>query len=187
MIWRSYIAKCTLVIWQLCIAKSMLINWRSCIAKWRWQFGDIPLLSSNNRVSSFYWIRGSKHCFLTSSSYLNCYFLLLIFLRNRYLLVSLSLSRLHENSIFCPIFSFLCDSKLLCCTCAPISLAHITCFLKARCSQEPVIRISTGFVSPFYLLPKVSHANVHWANATHTFSSQKNPWTDTFSCDISLH
>jgi hypothetical protein len=33
-----------------------------------WQFGNILLLSSNNRISSFYWIRGSKHCFLTSFS-----------------------------------------------------------------------------------------------------------------------
>jgi hypothetical protein len=37
----------------------------------------------------------------------------------------------------------------------------------------------------FRLLPKVSGANVHWANANHTFLTHKNPQTDTFSCDIS--
>ncbi len=55
--------------------------------------------------------------------------------------------------------------------CAPIFLAHITCFLKARCLQEPGIRISTGFLSLSCLLPKVSNANVRWVIANHTFSS----------------
>jgi hypothetical protein len=95
------------------------------------------LLSSNNRISSFYWIRGSKHCFLTSFLYLNCYFLIIVFLRNHYLLVSLRLSWLHRNLISHPIFSYLWYSKVLCCTCAPIFLAHIMLFLKARCLQEP--------------------------------------------------
>jgi hypothetical protein len=39
--------------------------------------------------------------------------------------------------------------------------------------------------SPFRLLPKVSGANVHWANANHTFLTHKNPQTDTFLRDIS--
>ncbi len=33
-----------------------------------WQFGDILSLSSNDRICSFNWIGGSKHCFLTSFS-----------------------------------------------------------------------------------------------------------------------
>ncbi len=37
--------------------------------------------------------------------------------------------------------------------------------------REPGTRISTGFLSPFRLSLKVSHANVHWAIANHTFSS----------------
>ncbi len=37
----------------------------------------------------------------------------------------------------------------------------------------------------FRLLPKVSGANVHWANANHTFLTHKNPRTDTFLRDIS--
>ncbi len=55
--------------------------------------------------------------------------------------------------------------------CTPIFLAHMTCFLEARCSQEPGTKISTSFLSPFCLLLKVSLANVHWAIANHTFSS----------------
>ncbi len=129
------------------------------------------LLSSNNRVCSFYWIIGSKHSFLTSFSYLNCYILILVFLCTCYLLVSLHLSWLHRNLISCPIFSYLWYSEVLRCTRPPILLAHITCFLKARCSGEPDTRISTNFLSPFHLLAKVSHANVCWAIANHTFSS----------------
>ncbi len=136
-----------------------------------WQFGDSLLLSSNDRICISYWIRGSKHCFLTSFSHLNHYFLFLVFLCNHYLLVSLCLSWLHRNPISRPIFSYLWYSEVLCCMCAPIFLAHMTCFLEARCLQEPGIRISTGFLSLFRLLPKVSHANVHWAIANHTFSS----------------
>ncbi len=37
----------------------------------------------------------------------------------------------------------------------------------------------------FRLLPKVSGANVNWANANHTFLTHKNPWTDTSSRDMS--
>ncbi len=77
----------------------------------RWRFGDILLLSRNNRISSFYWIRWSKHCFLTSFSNLNCYFLFLVFSRNCYLLVSLRLSRLRGNLISHPIFLYLWYSE----------------------------------------------------------------------------
>jgi hypothetical protein len=38
----------------------------------------------------------------------------------------------------------------------------------------------------FRLSPKVSGANVHWANANHTFLTHTNPWTNTFLRDISL-
>jgi hypothetical protein len=40
-------------------------------------------------------------------------------------------------------------------------------------------------ISPFRLLPKVSGANVRWANVNHTFFTHKNPQTDTFLHDIS--
>jgi hypothetical protein len=135
-----------------------------------WQFGNILLLSSNDRICSFNWIRGSKHCFLTSFSNLYCYILFLVFLQNCYLLVSLHLSRLHGNPISYPVFiPFVLQIPHH--TCALIFLAHITCFLEVRCSWEPGTRISTGILSPFRLLPKVSHANAHWAIANHTFSS----------------
>jgi hypothetical protein len=137
----------------------------------RWRFGDILSLNSINRISSFYWIRGSKHCFLTRFSHLNCYFLYLVILRNCYLLVSLRLSWLLGYLISHLVFSYLYYSKVPLCICAPIFLAHMMHFLEAKCSREPSIRISTGFISPFRLLPKLSHANVHWVIANHTFSS----------------
>ncbi len=140
------------------------------------------LLSSHDRVSSFYWIRGSKHCFLTSFSYLNCYFLILVFLHKCYLLVSLCLSWLHGNPISWPNFSYLWHSKVVCCTCPPMFLAHIMRFLKARGSWEPDSRLTIGFLSHFHLTPKVSHANVSWVIANYTFSSHiPYPWADT-SC-----
>ncbi len=120
---------------------------------------NILLLSSNDRICSFNWIRGSKHCFLTSFSNLYCYYLFLVFLQNCYLLVSSHLSRLRGTPISYPAFiPFVLQIPR--CTCTPIFLAHMTHFLKARCSWEPGTRISTGFLSPLRLLPKVSHANV---------------------------
>ncbi len=82
----------------------MLLN--SC-----WGFANILLLSSNNKICSFYWIRGSKHCVLTSFSNLYHYFLCLVFLHGRYLLVFLHLSWLRGNLISHPIFSYLWFSK----------------------------------------------------------------------------
>ncbi len=148
----------------------------------RWQFSDILLLSRNNRISKFYWIRGSKHCFLTSFSNLNCYFLFLVFSRNRYSLVFLRLSRLCRNPISHPVFCVPLVLQIPWCTCAPIFLAHITCFLETRCSWEPGTRISTGFFSPFCLSLKVSHANFQWELANHTFSSHPKFLELTFSC-----
>ena len=69
------------------------------------------LLSSNDRISSFYWIRGSKHCFLTCFSNLNCYFLCLVFSHNCYLLVSSHLSWLRGTPISHPVFSYLWFSE----------------------------------------------------------------------------
>ncbi len=155
-----FVAKSSLVIWRPCIAKYLLTIWQSNAAKFMLGISNILSLSSDDRICSFNWIRGSKHCFLTSFSNLNHYFLLLVFSRNGYLLFSLRLSWLRGNPISLPVFiPFVLWIPR--CTCAPIFLAHMTCFLEARCLWEPGTRISPGFLSPFRLLPKVSHANVH--------------------------
>ena len=120
----------------------MLLN--SC-----WQFEDTLSLSSNDSICSFNWIRGSKHCFLTSSN-LYRYFLLLLFLQNCYLLVSLHLSRLRGNQISHPVFiPFVLQLPRR--TCAPKFLAHFTRFLEVRCLWEPGSKISTGILSLFRL------------------------------------
>jgi hypothetical protein len=116
----------------------------------------------------------------------NCYFLCLVFLHNCYLLISSHLSRLRRNPISHPIFSYLWFSEYLVVHAPPTFLAHMALFLKARRSWEPGRRIWTSILSPFRFLPKVSHANVRRAIASHTFSSHINPWTDTFLRDISL-
>ncbi len=108
---------------------SLKICWQSDVLvslNARWQFGDILLLSRNDRVSSFYWIKGSQHYFLTSCSYLNCYFLFLVFLHNRYLLVSSRLSRLHRNLISHPVFSYFLYSKYHV-VCLPPYFWHTSC------------------------------------------------------------
>jgi hypothetical protein len=107
-------------------------------------------LSSNDRICLFIWIRGSKHCFLTSFSNFYHYFLFLLFLQHCYLLVSLHLSWLRGTPIFYPIF-ILFVLRILCCTCAPMFLAHITRFLEVRCSWKTGNKISTGILSPFCL------------------------------------
>ncbi len=55
----------------------------------------------------------------------------------------------------------------------------MTRFLEARRSWESATRISTSF--PFHLLPKVSHASIHWELANHTFSSHPKFLELTFS------
>jgi hypothetical protein len=144
-----------------------------------WRFSNILLLSSNNRICSFYWMRGSKHFFLTSFSNLNRYFLFLVFSLSRYLLVSSRLSQ-HKGIRFFISFFIPLVLQVPCPTCAPIFLAHMTRFLEAKRSWKPGTRISTSF--PFRLLPKVSHANVHWAISNHTFSSHAKFQELTFSC-----
>ncbi len=115
-----------------------------------WQFGDILWLSSTNRICSFNWTRGSKHCFLTSFSNLYRYFLFLVFTQNCYLLVSLHLSWLRRTLISYPVFiPFVLQLPRR--TCAPKFLAHFTRFLEVRCLWEPGSKISTGILSLFRL------------------------------------
>ncbi len=59
-------------------------------------------LNRNNRVSSLYKTRGSKLCFLTCFSYFSCYFHILVFLQNRYLLTSLHLLGCTGIQFFVP-------------------------------------------------------------------------------------
>jgi hypothetical protein len=68
-------------------------------------------------------------------------------------------------------FLYLCHYELVRCTCTPIFIAQ----------NVWVSQIKTLFC----LLPKVSGANVCWANANDTFLTHKNPQTVTFLRDIS--
>ncbi len=77
----------------------------------RWLFGDILLLSRNNRISSFYWIRGSKNCFLTSFSNLYCFFLFLVFFAEALLTSFFAPFLAARESIFSSHFLYLWFSK----------------------------------------------------------------------------
>ncbi len=119
-------------------------------------FGDLLLLKQNGRVSSFYKTRGSKLCFLTSFSYFSCYFHILVFSRNHYLLISSRLSRLHGNPISCPISCTLGTPSWYVVHAPPCFWHRTRGFLKAKHSWEPGSRLTTGEFSPFRLSPKVS-------------------------------
>ncbi len=124
-IWRYLINKWTLAIWWHPITKHMLAVWRHPITKHTLAIlATSYRLNKNVRVSSFYWTRGSKLCFLTCFSYFSHYFLILVFLRNCYLLISLRLSWLQRNPASCPVFLYHWQSKLVRHTCAPIFLAQ---------------------------------------------------------------
>jgi hypothetical protein len=81
-----------MAIWQSGIAKYMLAILATSYH-----------LNRKDRVSNFYWTKGSKQCFLTCFSYFIRYFRILVFSRNRYLLISSRLSRLYWNLISCPV------------------------------------------------------------------------------------
>ncbi len=108
-------------------------------------------LSSNNRVISFYWIRGGKHCFLTSFSYLNCYFCFLVFSSNHYLLVSLCLSWLHRNPISHPVFSYLYTLRCYVVRAPPL-FGHTSCIFSKQDAHGNLVLDSVPVffpVSPF--------------------------------------
>jgi hypothetical protein len=123
--------------------------------------------------------------FLTCFSYFSRYFHILVFLLNRYLLISSRLSRLHGNPISCPVSCTLGTVSWYVVHVPPCFWHKTHGFLKARRSWEPGSRLTTGEFSPFCLLPKVSHANVRWTNTNHSFLTHKNPQTDTLMRDIS--
>jgi hypothetical protein len=101
----SNIAKLLLGVWRADIAKFLLTISQSNVTKFTfYNLATSLLLSSNDRICSFIWIRGSKHSFLTSFSDFYHYFLFLVFSRCCYLLVSLHLSQLHGTLISYPVF-----------------------------------------------------------------------------------
>jgi hypothetical protein len=144
------------------------------------------LLSSNSWIGSFYWIRGSKHGFLICFSFLNPYFLILVFSRYCYLLVSLCLSWQQGNQFLVP-FSHTFGTQRYCVVCAPPYFWYtIRVFSKQDARGNLVLESVPVFFPVLSFLPKISHASICWAIANHTFSSHSNPQTDTFTCDISL-
>jgi hypothetical protein len=185
-IWRSCIAKYLLAIWHYFIAKCTRAIWQHHITKNTLAIlGTSYRLNINDRVSNFYKARGSKLCFLKCFSYFSCYFLILVFLQKLYSLISLCLSRLHKNLNSRPISHTFGTPSRYVVHVPPCFWHRMHGFLKARRSWEPGSRLTTGDLSPFRLLLKVSGANVRWENANHTFLTHKNPWTDTFLHDIS--
>ncbi len=115
-IWHSPIAESLLVIWQSCIAKELLTIWRSCMANAHWQFGNILLLSSNNRISSFYWIRG----------------IIIVFSKVSLILIATFLSSIFVQSLltsFFATFSAAWESDFLSCFLVPLLLQRTTLYM----------------------------------------------------------
>ncbi len=185
-IWWSFIAKYLLVIWRYCIAKCTLAIWWHPIAKHTLAILVTSYCSNrNDRVSSFYWTRGSKLCFLTCFSYFRCYFLILEFLQNCYSLISLRLSRLHGNPISCPISCTFGTPSWYAVHAPPYFWHRTHGFLEARRSREPGSRLTTSFLSPFCLSKKVSGAKSIGRTRILPFLTQY-PSAGTFLPDISL-
>jgi hypothetical protein len=65
----------------------------------------------------------------------------------------------------------------------PLALQGSTSYMRPHISGTE--RIGFSKQDAFRLLPKVSGANVRWANSNHTFLTHKNPWTDTSLREIS--
>ncbi len=170
-----------MVIWQSLIAKYLLAIGIHELLNARWQFGNILWLNWNNRVSSFYWTKGSKLCFLPRFSYFSCYFLILVFSWNCYLLISLRLSQLHGNPISCPVFLYLWHFKVVCPMCAPIFLAQNAWDFSKQDARGNLVVWSFPF-PPF--------AEAFWCKhpldecKSYLFYSQKSS-SSTFLCDIS--
>jgi hypothetical protein len=167
-LWRSCITKYLLAIWRHPIAKCTLAIWGQPIAKHSSTIlATSYCLNRNDRAGSFYWTRGSKLCFLTCFSYFSCYFHILVFLLNCYLLISLRPSWLHRNPISCPVSCTLGTLSWYIVHAPPYFWHRMHGFLEARCSWEPSSRLTTGDFSPFCFLPKVSGLNNRWTNANH--------------------
>ncbi len=135
-------------------------------------------LNRNDRVSSFYWTRGSKLCLLTCFSYFSRYFLILVFLQNCYLLICLRLSWLHGIPIFVP---FLVPSTLQASTlymCPHVSGTERMGFSKQDARGNLVVAsLPVNFpLSAF--LPKVSCANVRWTECKSylSYSLKSSNW-----------
>ncbi len=124
-IWRQPITKCTLAIWRQPIVKHSL-----AILETSYCF------NRKDRVSSLYWTRGSKLCFLTCFFYFSRYFHILAFLLNCYLLISSRLSQLHGNPISRPVSCTLGTWSWYVVHAPPCFWHRTHEFLKARCSWE---------------------------------------------------
>ncbi len=145
------------------------------------------LLSSNDRFSSFYWIRGSKYCFLTSFSNLNCYLLFLVFLRNCYLIVSSCLSRLHKNPISSPVSHTFGSLRYYVAQAPPYFWHTSRIFLKQDARQNlvlesvPIFFPFSAFCRRFLMQTSIGRSRII------PFLLTQNTQTDTFLHDISLH
>jgi hypothetical protein len=129
----------------------------------------------NNRVSSFYWTRGSKLCYLTCFSYFSCYFHILVFLQNCYLLIFCAFLGCRGFQFFVPFL-------------VPLALQASTLYMRPHNSGTermgfskqdahgnlvvaslPVNFPFSAFCRRFLVQMSIG------LNTIHTFLSQKNP------------
>ncbi len=98
----------------------------------------------------------------------------------------ISYSNIFEKSLLTNFFApfFGCTGiRFLVPFLVPLALQAGTSYTRPHISGTE--RVGFSKQDAFHLSPKVSEANVHWANANHTFLTHKNPQTDTFLHDIS--
>ncbi len=178
--WHSSVLILLNICWQFGILLSLNTCWQFgvlVLLNVCWQFGVTLLLNSIDSVNSFCWTSRSKLCFLTCFSYFSRHFLTLVFLQNWYLI-----------NFFAP-FSAAQESNFLSHFLVPLALQGSTSYMRPYVSgtehkgflKQDSRRVTTGNLTAFCLFLKVSHANVHWENANHTFLTHKNPQAP-FTC-----
>jgi hypothetical protein len=144
-------------------------------------------LNRNDRVSSFHWTRGSKQCFLSCFSYFSCYFHILVFLQNCYLLIYFC------AFLGCTGIQFLVPFLI------PLALWASMLYMSPHISGTECVGFSkqdahgilvvaslpvnfpfSAFCQRFLVWMSIG------LNTIHTFLSHKNSRTDIFLCDLGL-
>jgi hypothetical protein len=108
--------------------------------------------------------------FLTCFSYFSCYFLILVFLHNHYLLILSRPFLAIRESNFLSRFSYLWHCEVVRRTCAPKFYAQHAGFL--------IVRRFLPFAEGFWCKRPLGKRESY-------LSYSQNPWTDTFLRDIS--
>jgi hypothetical protein len=143
-------------------------------------------LNRNDRVSNFYWTRGSELSFLTCFSYFSLYFHVLVFLRNRYLLFFCAFLGCRGIQFLVLFLVPLAHRAGTLYMHPHVSHTEGVRFLKQdACGNLVVASLLVNFPFSAFCRRFLVQTFVG-LNMIHTFLSHKNPQTNTFLRDLGL-